>query len=267
MPTADPLDAESLRSEVIRPDGRWQHLDVVAETGSTNLDLADRFRRGDAAPGSVLIADYQSAGRGRQGRSWTAPPGTSIAMSVLIAPEDVADARWTWLPLIAGLAVADGLRGIADLAAVLKWPNDVLVGDRKICGVLAERIAGPPGPACVLGMGINVHLTEDQLPVPTATSVALLQPAVDRVRNELIATVLALLELWLGRWEAGPDNAVLHEAYVNRCATLGRRIEIQLGGGRVVTGQATGIDDDGRLVLRTAEGERVFGAGDVVHLR
>jgi BirA family biotin operon repressor/biotin-[acetyl-CoA-carboxylase] ligase len=79
--------------------------------------------------------------------------------------------------------------------------------------------------------------------------------------------VLALLELWLGRWEAGPDNAVLHEAYVNRCATLGRRIEIQLGGGRVVTGQATGIDDDGRLVLRTAEGERVFGAGDVVHLR
>lgn len=267
MPTADPLEVDRLRAEVLRPDGLWRQLDVVAETGSTNADLAARFRRGEAGGGTVLIADYQSAGRGRQGRTWTAPPGTSIAMSALVTPHGVPETRWTWLPLIAGLAVADGLRGVAGVTTVLKWPNDVLVGERKICGVLAERVAGPATAGCVLGMGINVGLSADQLPVPTATSLALVRPDVTPLRNELIASVLALIELWLGRWEADSDSSVLHAAYVQRCATLGRRVEIQLGGGRVATGEATGIDPDGRLVVATAAGRDVFGAGDVVHLR
>lgn len=267
MPTSDPLELETLRAEVLRADGLWRQLDVVDETGSTNADLAQRFRRGEASGGSVLVADFQSAGRGRQGRSWTAPPGTSIAMSVLITPRGVPESRWTWLPLIAGLAVADGLGGVADVQAVLKWPNDVLVDERKICGVLAERLAGPGGGACVLGMGVNVDLTVDQLPVPTATSVTLINPEVGPVRNQLIGTVLALLELWLGRWEASADNAMLHDAYTERCATLGRRVELHLGAGRVVSGAATAIDDDGRLVVTTERGPEAFSAGDVVHLR
>ena len=103
------------------------------------------------------MADHQTAGRGRLGRTWTAPPGTGIAMSVLLRPEAPLE-RWTWLPLLAGLAVSDGIRQETDLPADLKWPNDVLLLGRKVCGVLAERVETPAGPAVVIGMGINVHL-------------------------------------------------------------------------------------------------------------
>ena len=131
-------------------------------------------------PGTVLITDYQSAGRGRQGRTWTAPPGSGIAMSILVRPEGIDPARWTWLSLLAGLAVSDGIRRTADLPAVLKWPNDVLVAERKVCGILSERVDTSLGAACVVGIGINVGLAEDQLPVPTATSLAI---AAQRVRR------------------------------------------------------------------------------------
>ena len=128
-----------------------------------------------APSGFVLATDHQTAGRGRLGRTWTAPRGSSIAMSVLLRPAR-EPATWTWLPLLAGLAVADSLRAMADVPAVLKWPNDVLVDGAKICGILAERVDAPSGAACVLGLGINVHLAADELPVPTATSLAVLRP-------------------------------------------------------------------------------------------
>ena len=123
-------------------------------------------------------------------------------MSVLLRPER-DPATWTWLPLLAGLAVADSLRAVAGVPAVLKWPNDVLVDDAKVCGILAERVDGPQGPACVLGVGINVHLTADELPVPTATSLAVLRPGERFVRAEIMATVLATLALLYHRWEDG----------------------------------------------------------------
>ena len=108
MTTLDPLDPVRLRAELLEPGALWQSLDVVAETGSTNADLGTRARRGEPA-GAVLITDFQSAGRGRLGRTWTAPPGTSIAMSLLVQPHDVAPGRWTWLPLLAGMAVVSAV--------------------------------------------------------------------------------------------------------------------------------------------------------------
>src|SRR4029453_18049231 len=117
----------------------WQKIDLVMETGSTNADLAARARQGER-PGTVLITDFQSAGRGRQGRTWTAPPGSGIAMSILVRPNGIDPPRWAWLSLLAGLAVAEGVRGVANLPAVLKWPNDVLVAGRKVCGLLSERV-------------------------------------------------------------------------------------------------------------------------------
>ncbi len=170
----DPLDAVALTTVLSAGGDGWRSVEVVAETGSTNADLAELARRGEPA-GLVLVTDHQVAGRGRLGRTWTAPAGTSVALSVLLRPQR-DPAAWTWLPLLAGLAVAEGLRAIADVPAVLKWPNDVLVDDAKICGILAERVDSPIGPACVLGLGVNVHLTAEQLPVPTATSLALLRP-------------------------------------------------------------------------------------------
>jgi len=269
--SGDVLDAEVLRRELLRPGGLWSGVDVVARTGSTNADLAAQARAG-AASGTVLVTDFQDAGRGRQGRTWVAPRGTSIAMSVLLRPRDVDPARWTWLPLLAGLAVVEGLRRAADVPAVLKWPNDVLVDDLKVCGILAERVETPTGPACVVGMGVNVWLSADELPVPTATSLALL--AADREpggrppsRNLLIATILAALELIYERWEVLEDDALFAAAYLRRCNTIGRRVRVLLAGDVTVEGQAEAVDHDGRLVVRTSTGVQTFSAGDVVHLR
>jgi BirA family transcriptional regulator, biotin operon repressor / biotin---[acetyl-CoA-carboxylase] ligase len=269
VPTDDVIDLAELRQELIRPGGLWQNVDLVSETGSTNADLAARARQGEV-PGSVLITDYQSAGRGRQGRTWTALPGSGIAMSILVRPDGIDPGRWTWLSLLAGLAVSDGVRRAVDLPAVLKWPNDVLIADRKVCGILSERVDTLEGPACVVGIGINVGLDEEQLPVPTATSLWI---AARRLgvrlpsRTAVIATVLAAFELLYGRWEAQAGNdRSLAAAYAERCDTLGRQVRVVLSEQRSVEGIADRIDDDGRLVVRTTSGSDVYGAGDVVHL-
>ena len=270
MPTDDVIDLAELRQELIRPDGLWQRVDLVAETGSTNADLAERARQGEA-PGTVLITDYQSAGRGRRGRTWTAPPGSGIAMSILVRPDGIDPSRWTWLSLLAGLAVADGVRRAATLPAVLKWPNDVLLNGRKFCGILSERVDSSVGPACVVGIGINVTLAETQLPVPSATSLAIAGRELGIVppsRTAVIATVLAAFGLLYGRWEAQAGNdASLAASYIERCDTIGRQVRVLLGAQRSIEGIADRIDAEGRLVVRTNSGSAAYGAGDVVHLQ
>jgi len=271
----DPIERATLLAELVDAESLWTAIDVVDETGSTNADLAAAARAG-APAGSVLLADHQSAGRGRLGRTWTAPPGTSIAMSVLVRPDVPAD-RWTWLPLLAGLAVSDGIRQEADLPADLKWPNDVLVLGRKVSGVLAERVETPDGPAVVIGMGINVHLTPEQLPVPTATSLGIVLTelglgAFPLHRTSIVSTTLRSLERILARWEEvaavpGLSGDGLALAYRERCATIGREVRVDLSDGTSVVGVARDVDAAGRLVVETADGSRTFGAGDVVHLR
>ena len=265
----DVVDAETLRAELVAPGSLWQRIDVVAETGSTNADLAAAAKMG-SAPGRVLVTGYQSAGRGRQDRTWTAPPDTGIAMSVLLAPA-VEVSRWTWLPLLTGLAVSDAVRQVGGLAAGLKWPNDVLVGERKISGILAERVDTPSGPACVIGIGINVTLTEADLPVPTATSLLIARSAAGLpgvpAPSQLVVAVLRALELGVRGWQTDPSDAALVERYRARCVTLGRRVRVLLGDRQVLTGVATDIDSDGRLMVRTESGTQILGAGDVVHVR
>jgi BirA family transcriptional regulator, biotin operon repressor / biotin---[acetyl-CoA-carboxylase] ligase len=264
----DPIDVAELRRELIRPTSLWQQIDLVTETGSTNADLAAAARAG-ARPGTVLITDYQSAGRGRLGRTWTAPPGTSIAMSVLVQPDGVQSTRWTWIPLLAGIAVADGVRAVAGLPAMLKWPNDVMLGGRKLCGILAERVDTPSGPSCVVGMGINVALEQADLPTEAATSLAIAAAEADATvpgRTAVIAAVLAELELLVRRWEAAGDDAAAVRGYVERSDTIGRRVRVDLGQ-RTVQGVAEAIDREGRLVVRTDAGTEVLGVGDVVHVR
>jgi BirA family transcriptional regulator, biotin operon repressor / biotin---[acetyl-CoA-carboxylase] ligase len=266
--TTDVIDVPELRRELIRPTSLWQQIDVVAETGSTNADLAAAARAG-APPGTVLITDYQSAGRGRLGRSWTAPPGTSIAMSVLVQPGGIESQRWTWVPLLAGIAVADAVRAVAHLPAVVKWPNDVLIAGRKLCGILAERVETPSGPACVVGMGINVGLQPADLPTEAATSLAIAAAEAGSTipgRTAVIAAVLAELELLVRRWEAAGEDAAAVRGYLERCDTIGRQVRVELGE-RTVLGVAEGVDRYGRLVVRTDAGTEVLGVGDVVHVR
>jgi BirA family biotin operon repressor/biotin-[acetyl-CoA-carboxylase] ligase len=266
----DPIDEARLRKALLRENGPWANLRVVDEAGSTNLDLIAQAR-GGAPTGSVLIANFQSAGRGRQGRTWSAPTGTGAAVSVLLHPIDVAPVRWGWLPLVAGLGVAEGLRQYPGVPASLKWPNDVLIGEGKVAGILAERIDTPHGPAVVIGFGVNVHLSAADLPVPSATSLAInvTGPALrgPLSRTEVIRTCLdALGELYLA-WTKGETDEELAASYRERCTTIGRRVRVELVGGRPIEGTATAVDSGGRLVIRTDSGVQVVGAGDVIHLR
>ncbi|WP_374230923.1 biotin--[acetyl-CoA-carboxylase] ligase [Streptomyces sp. UNOC14_S4] len=266
-----PLAATALRRALLRPDGLWTSLDVVARTGSTNSDLVAAASAGTAREGAVLVAEEQSAGRGRLDRTWSAPPRSGLFFSVLLTPgPGVPAERWGWLPLLAGVATASALARTAGVDTALKWPNDLLVTvdgqERKAGGILAERA----GDSVVVGIGLNVTLRADELPVPTAGSLAL-AGARGTDRDPLLRAVLRSLEEWYGAWRrAGGDPGAsrLREAYAAGCATLGRTVRAELPGGRELVGEAVAVDGDGRLVLATGEGvQRPVGAGDIVHLR
>ncbi|MEW2303730.1 biotin--[acetyl-CoA-carboxylase] ligase [Streptomyces sp. NPDC006655] len=269
-----PLQETGLRRALVRDGGHgglYRDVVVVQRTGSTNSDLVARALAGEADEGSVLVAEEQTAGRGRLDRQWTAPARSGLFFSVLLKPAEVPVARWGWLPLLTGVAVATGLARAAGVDTALKWPNDLLVTvdgeERKAGGILAER-AGEDG--VVVGVGINVTLRAAELPVPQAGSLAL-AGAVSTDRETLLRGVLRPLEDWYGRWRAaGGDPAAsgLQEAYAAGCATLGRTVRAELPGDRSLTGEAVAVDGDGRLVIATADGLREpVGAGDIVHLR
>ncbi|MEU6574512.1 biotin--[acetyl-CoA-carboxylase] ligase [Streptomyces sp. NPDC046805] len=266
-----PLNAASLRRGLVREGGLWSEVELVQRTGSTNSDLVALAAAGKAAEGTVLVAEEQTAGRGRLDRQWTAPARSGLFFSVLLTPSGVPVERWGWLPLLTGVAVATGLARAAGIDTALKWPNDVLVtvGDeeRKVGGILAER-AGDD--AVVVGVGINVTLRADELPVPQAGSLAL-AGAVTTDRDPLLRAVLRALEDWYGRWRSAGGDPVasgLQETYAAGCATLGRVVRAELPGDRSLVGEAVAIDGDGRLVLATEDGmQEPVGAGDIVHLR
>lgn len=266
-----PLNAAALRRGLVQEGGLWREVEVVRSTGSTNSDLVALAGAGKAAEGSVLVAEEQTAGRGRLDRQWTAPARSGLFFSVLLRPSEVPVARWGWLPLLTGVAVATGLSRAAGVDTALKWPNDLLVSvggeERKAGGILAER-AGDDG--VVVGVGINVTLRETELPVPQAGSLAL-AGAVSTDRDPLLRAMLRSLAEWYGRWrDAGGDPAAcdLQETYAAGCATLGRTVRAELPGDRAITGEAVAVDGDGRLVIATGDGvQEPVGAGDIVHLR
>ncbi|MFB7089362.1 biotin--[acetyl-CoA-carboxylase] ligase [Streptomyces sp. NPDC056296] len=266
-----PLNTTALRRGLVREGGLWRQVDVVQRTGSTNSDLVARAAEGKLDEGVVLVAEEQSAARGRLDRQWTAPARSGLFFSVLLRPAEVPVTRWGWLPLLTGVAVATGLSRAAGVDTALKWPNDLLVtvGDeeRKAGGILAER-AGDDG--VVIGVGVNVTLRADELPVPRAGSLAL-AGAVNTDRDPLLRGVLRSLEDWYGRWRAAegdPAASGLQETYAAGCATLGRVVRAELPGDRSIVGEAVAVDGDGRLVLATEAGvQEPVGAGDIVHLR
>ncbi|WP_310722627.1 biotin--[acetyl-CoA-carboxylase] ligase [Streptomyces sp. N2A] len=263
-----PLNATALRRALVRPDGLWTGLDVVPATGSTNTDLAARAAKGEDE-GAILVAEEQSAGRGRLDRVWSAPPRSGLFFSVFLTPRAPLE-RWGWLPLLAGVATATALSRAAGVDTALKWPNDLLVTvdgqERKTGGILAERA----GSGVVVGIGLNVSLTAEELPVPTAGSLAL-AGAQNTDRDPLLRAVLRSLEQWYGRWQdadGDPVRSRLQETYAAGCATLGRSVRAELPGDQEITGEAVAIDGDGRLVLATADGvQQPVGAGDIIHLR
>jgi BirA family biotin operon repressor/biotin-[acetyl-CoA-carboxylase] ligase len=229
----------------------------VAETESTNADVAAAARAG-APEGTVVVADHQTAGRGRLDRTWEAPPGSGLAMSALVRPDDLDPARWPWIPLMTGVAVAGAVRE-AGLEPSLKWPNDVEIDGRKLAGILVERVETADGPAAVIGIGLNVAMTIEQLPVPTATSLSLEGSVA--TRDELLDAVLAGLATHYVLLRADP--AALRESYLAVCGTVGSTVRVDLPDEATLTGAATDVDEHGRLVV---DG-RPITAGDIVHVR
>lgn len=229
-------------------------VEVLDETASTNAVCADRARDG-APEWTVIVAEHQTAGRGRLDRSWELPPRAGLAFSVLVRPP-VSPVRWGWLSLVTGLAVAEAIGP----AAAVKWPNDVLIEDRKVCGILSELVTAGSATAAVIGIGINVTLTAEELPVPTATSLAI--EGISSSRTALLTSVLLRLRHRIGDL-ATFTEAELIDAYAARSATIGRSVEVSMPDGSVISGVVDGVDGDGRLVV---DGQAVS-AGDVVHAR
>lgn len=229
----------------------------VAKTESTNADLAAAARDG-APEGTVIVAHHQTAGRGRLDRTWEAPPGSGLVMSALVRPDALDAARWPWIPLMAGVAVADAVRTVG-LEPGLKWPNDVEIDGRKLAGILVERVETADGPAAVIGIGLNVAMTSDQLPVPTATSLSL--EGVEVALDDMLAGVLAGLAACYRL--LGENPAALRATYLSACRTVGSTVQVSLPDDGALTGAATDVDEHGRLVV---DG-RPITAGDVLHVR
>ncbi|MEE6178398.1 biotin--[acetyl-CoA-carboxylase] ligase [Mycobacterium sp. 050134] len=263
-----PLDQAALRAELIGTGLGWRHLDVVEQTGSTNADLLARAAAGTDIAGSVLIAENQTAGRGRHGRGWVAAPRAQVTMSVGVSVVDVPVAGWGWLPLATGVAVVDTVAPLLDgtgMSVGLKWPNDVLAGPAGSGGKLAGILAEVSRPVVVVGLGLNVFQAPEG--VDGATSLVGLGVAAPD-RHWLVCVLLRELGRRIVAWRAarGADWALAAD-YRARSLTIGNRVRAHLPGGREIVGSATGIDDHGRLCLETGSGAVVVSAGDVVHLR
>lgn len=284
LPERPALDRDALsNAEFLSANGIPQ-LTVVDTTGSTNADLlravtVDPKAWPDLA---VLTAEHQTAARGRLDRSWEAPARSSVLVSVVLRPVN-ADGRplptqtYSWLSLLAALALRDALLDTAGIPAELKWPNDVLVRGRKVAGILAQL--GPMGdgsvPPVILGTGLNVTLTDSELPVPTATSVQL-EGAGTVDRTVLLKSYLSrFCTLYRSFCNADGDPTAglaggpsLHKRVEAVMVTLGKQVRAQLPGDHEIIGHATRLDDAGALlVVDAASHEHVVTAGDVVHLR
>jgi BirA family biotin operon repressor/biotin-[acetyl-CoA-carboxylase] ligase len=241
--------------------GRFVDVRRRDETGSTNADLLALAREG-APEGVVVVTDHQREGRGRRGRSWTAPPGSALLASVLLRPA-LAPAAAQLVTMAAALAAGDACRQVAGVYPGLKWPNDLVVTTpegtaAKLAGLLAESIVkGDHLAAVVVGMGCNITTAP-------AGAVCLEDLAGRPVeRDELLASWLACLE---ARYPSSSRASALLDDYRRRCTTLGREVRVALAG-ESFQGRALDVDKRGHLMLETTAGRRTVAAGDVVHLR
>lgn len=250
-------------------------LEILPEAGSTNDELVRRATGAEARDWpdlSVVVTDNQTRGRGRLGRSWVSPAGKSLAISVLLRPRTAEGDRLPldslgWFPLLAGVAMARAVRSVVPAGAALKWPNDVLIEERKVCGILSELLPDTSG--IVIGAGLNLTLEPDELPVETAISLSM-AGATDTDPDRLLAAYLHELDaLYRPFLASGGDAAAsgLQRAVSDVCETIGRSVRVELPSGEAVLGTATGIDDGGRLIVDTNAGITAVAAGDVTHLR
>lgn len=245
---------------------RFTEIRRFDEIDSTNRYLIDEARAG-APEGIVAVADHQTAGRGRMGRAWTAPPGSSLLLSVLLRPE-IEAGRAHLVTMAAGVAACEAVFLAAGFSPSLKWPNDLVVGRLKLAGMLSEaEVSGGRLGALVVGIGINVNWADFPPEIAGTATACNLVAGEDVDREALLGAFLGRLD---DRYETlsgpGGDQAILGE-YRRRCTTIGRDVRVELPDG-AVSGVALDVTDAGRLVVEDGDGNRhEVAAGDVVHLR
>lgn len=262
-------------------------FEFLAETGSTNDVLVGYATGADAATWpnlSVVVTDNQTRGRGRLGRTWLAPTGKTLAISVLLRP-DLAVEHFGWFPLLAGAAMTRAVRRVVSAAddrhealegedaprhdVTLKWPNDVLIDGYKVSGVLSELL--PDASGLVIGTGVNLTLDEHDLPTLTSTSLLLVTHSSPDADAVLAHYLTELSELSGAFVAAGgdPEASGLRQAVTELCGTLGSQVRVELPGGDDLIGTAVDLDGHGRLIVENqATGElQAVAAGDVTHLR
>ena len=260
-------------SQKLTPRLEWRQ-----ETGSTNLDLIQLMGAENPPHFTVFATANQVAGRGRAGRVWQAPKDSALAISVLLKPAVGAVPNLGvlgWLPLLAGLAMSQTVAGfLPDSKVGVKWPNDVLVSENKISGILTEMTTSGSGVAVVVGAGINVSQLQNELPIANATSLTLsgasLPEDLALRLDSVLSSYLGNLQHWYQRFsQAGFDAEAsgLRQAVISNCVTLGREVRAILPGEAELLGRAVSIDDSGRLIFDVSGSETKVSAGDIVHLR
>jgi BirA family biotin operon repressor/biotin-[acetyl-CoA-carboxylase] ligase len=229
---------------------------VVEVTGSTQDDLFQLASSDSAIPKTILASEYQTSGRGRLDRTFTAAPMSALTFSIYIEPKVERD-EWSFLTLLAGLSVHEALASLDPQVSVgVKWPNDLLIGEKKFAGMIAQATKK----GVVLGIGINVAMTAEELPVENATSLTL-EGFANLDRNEILAAIINHFEINVEMWEH--DKSFLAE-YRSASATIGKEVEVTLPGGELVRSKAVDISNAGALLLENGSEVTV---GDVVHLR
>ena len=241
----------------------FEHVESVDSTNRRLLEASAQL-----PSWSVMVADLQTGGRGRSGRHWDAPAASSLLASVLIRPVGVRATEFGWLPLIAGLSMVDALASLSgSVRAAVKWPNDVLIRDQKVCGILSELL--PDASGVVIGSGVNLFQTREQLPIETATSLSLEGLQLDSA-DQLLRAYLFQLQRNVGDFEAiggELEGSDLLQRIRAACTTIGRDVRVILPNSHEFLGRATDIDVLGRLVVLGAGETLTVSAGDVVHLR
>ena len=237
----------------------------LEETDSTNRYLKDL---GESLPhGTMCYTGRQTSGRGRLGRGWTAPDGAALAMSVLLRGAE--DTDWSGLPLVCGMAVATALNRLtgerADALFRIKWPNDIICGGRKMCGILCESSQRKTGRFAVAGIGVNLTQKEEdflQAGLPHAGS-GRMMTGVSLTLEETAAAILNEMDrLWTvyGREGFSP----LRRSYEEQCVTVGREVRLLSPGGKPIdAGRAAGVAEDGGLIVDTPAGRRIYRSGEV----
>jgi BirA family biotin operon repressor/biotin-[acetyl-CoA-carboxylase] ligase len=258
--------SESALARALGRDGTgpWDEIRVLERTGSTNADVAAAARDG-RAEGLVVVAEQQVQGKGRLDRTWVSPPRAGLTFSMLLRPQ-VDPARLPLLTLLVATGAASAIRERTEVEVRVKWPNDLVAGDRKLAGLLAEVAGG----AVVVGVGLNVSTRRDELPRPDATSLLLEREAdaepVDRAPL-LLAILRAVGTAYRGWTENGGDPEAALGPYRALSATLGRTVRAELANGAELVGTAADVGLAGQLLVDDAEGRHAVSAGDLIHLR